>query len=274
MTSTSESGAIGVVVPTLGSRPEYLLENLDSLRRAGECVVVVVRPPSASGIDEGLREHVDLFVDDPGNGLAAAINCGMTAFAPDVAYATWLGDDDRLTGDSLNIAHGALVESGAVAVFGQCQYIDGTGAPLWLNRSGRWAVPLMRFGPQLVPQPGSLFARDAFDRIGQLNEELRWAFDLDLFLRLRDVGTFVYVPTPLAEFRWHEGSLSVGARQGSVDEASRVRRQAHRRPLARTISVVTEPFVRWAIAFAGTRVTARAERIERSRHAEVRDPRQ
>jgi hypothetical protein len=103
-----------------------------------------------------------------------------------------------------------------------------------------------------------------------LNEELRWAFDLDLFLRLRAVGTFTYVPVPLAEFRWHEGSLSVGARQGSVDEASRVRREAHRRPLARAVGVVTEPFVRWAIAFAGKRVTARAEHIDRSRHAEVR----
>jgi GT2 family glycosyltransferase len=269
LTCTSQTGAIGVVVPTLGSRPEYLLENLESLRRAGRCVVAVVRPPSASGIDDGLRERVDLFVDDPGNGLAAAINCGMTALPADVAFATWLGDDDLLTDDSLDIARDALVKSGAVAVFGQCQYIDGTGAPLWLNRSGRWAVPLMRFGPQLVPQPGSLFRRGAFDRVGRLNEELRWAFDLDLFLRLREVGPFTYVPKPLAQFRWHEGSLSVGARQGSVHEASRVRREAHRRPLARAVSVVTEPFVKWAIAFAGKRVTARAERIDRSRQPEV-----
>lgn len=260
---------MGVVVPTLGTRPEYLLENLDSLRRAGTCVIVVVRPPSASAIDEAVRERVDFFVDDPGTGLAAAINRGMAAFPPDVAYLTWLGDDDRLTESSLEIALAALAERDVVAVFGQCQYIDGAGASLWLNRSGRWAVPLMRFGPQLVPQPGSLFRRAAFERVGGLNEDLRWAFDLDLFLRLRAIGKFAYVSTPLAEFRWHEGSLSVGARQGSVDEASRVRREAHRRPLARAVSAVTEPFVKWAITFAGTRVTARAERIERSRHAEV-----
>ena len=91
------------------------------------------------------------------------------------------------------------------------------------------------------------------------HEELRWAFDLDLFLRLRRRGRFTYIGRPLAEFRWHEGSLSVGGRDGSVDEASRVRRQAHG-PVGRVLSRLSEPFVKWAILFAGTRVSARADR--------------
>ena len=261
MSSESPGDGIGIVVPTLGERHDYLRECLESIRRAGECTVAVVRPRSVEQIDDNLGELVDCFVDDPGSGLAAAINRGMQAFGPDVTYLNWLGDDDRLTERSLDIARSALIESGATVAFGQCQYIDGDGRPLWLNRSGRWAVPLMRFGPQMIPQPGSLFERVAFEHVGGLNEGLRWAFDLDLFLRLEDVGPFTYVPRPLAEFRWHEGSLSVGGRAGSVEEASRVRRAAHRRLAARAIGTATEPIVKRAIAFAGTRVSARSARV-------------
>ena len=225
-------------------------------------MIVLVRPLAASDLDESVTGFVDLFVDDPGSGLAAAINSGFVALPSDVEFVTWLGDDDRLTASALTDARAALEHARAVMAFGQCQYIDEAGAPLWLNRSGRWAVPLMRFGPQLVPQPGSLFRRNAFDRIGMLDESLKWAFDLDLFLRLRGQGHFTYVRRPLAEFRWHEGSLSVGARGGSVEEASRVRRGAHG-PVGRAMSTLSEPLVRWAISFAGSRVTARAKRSQR-----------
>ena len=263
MTNANLEGAIGVVVPTLGGRPEYLLENLTSLRRAGDCIIVLVRPQVAADIDDTVREYVDLFVDDPGTGLAAAINRGMATFPPTVRYMTWLGDDDRLSPGALDVAQSALVQDSSVLAFGQCQYIDGAGTPLWLNRSGRWAVQLMRIGPQLVPQPGSLFTRDAFVDVGALDESLRWAFDLDLFLRLRRHGRFTYIGRPLAEFRWHEGSLSVGGRDGSVDEASRVRLKAHGR-VGRVVSRLSEPIVKWAILYAGKRVSARAERATRA----------
>ena len=141
-----------------------------------------------------------------------------------------------------------------VASFGQCQYIDADGLPIWLNRSGRWVVPLMQFGPQLLPQPGSLFDRAGFERVGGLDESLKWAFDLDLFLKLRRHGRLEFVDAPLAEFRWHQGSLSVGSRSGSVNEASLVRRR--HLPLAlRQVSELWEPLLRAVILRAGVRMT-------------------
>ena len=197
---------------------------------------------------------IDAEVDDPGTGLAAAINAGIAALPDDVRFATWLGDDDRLTFGSLELARRALAKPGTVASFGQCQYIDAAGRPIWLNKSGKWAVPLMRFGPQLLPQPGSLFDRTTFEEIGGLDESLKWAFDLDLFLRLRRRGRLEFVNAPLAEFRWHAGSLSVGSRSGSVNEASVVRRR-HFPLVVRRLSDLWEPFVRRLILRAGVRMT-------------------
>lgn len=249
----SDTRDTGVVVPTLGVRPDYLLECVASIRRGGAGHIAVVRP---AGIDLGneIRSMIDTEVDDPGTGLAAAINTGIRSLPEGIRFATWLGDDDRLTAGSLELARAALTAPGAVASFGQCQYIDAGGRPIWLNRSGKWVVPLMKFGPQLLPQPGSLFDRAIFEQIGGLDESLKWAFDLDLFLRFRRRGRLEFVDAPLAEFRWHQGSLSVGSRSGSVNEASLVRRR-HLPIALRRLSALWEPLLRTLILRAGARMT-------------------
>ena len=247
----------GIVVPTLGERPEFIEQCLSSIREGGDCYIIVVRPISASTIDHELNGLVDLIVDDPQRGLASAINEGMSRMPPAVEFVNWLGDDDRLTPGSLAVARQILVENPKVSfVFGSCRYIDSESNQVWMNRSGRFASPLMLVGPQLVPQPGALFRRRDFDRIGGLDTNLKWAFDLDLFLRLRKCGRPRFLGHVLSEFRWHEGSLSVGSRHGSVNEASRVRRSHVPRAVS-VVSVVWEPLVRKIIFFAGSLVSRR-----------------
>ena len=251
-----ESTHVGIVVPTLGTRPDYLQECVTSIREAGEAFIAVVRPRSAT-IEPEVINIVDTVVDDPGIGLSAAINTGIRALPEAVDFVSWLGDDDRLVPDTLRHVVSELERTGAAAVFGQCRYIDGDGRLLWLNKSGRWAVPLMLCGPQLVPQPGSLFRRREFDAFGGLDETRRWAFDLEMFLQLRRrPGGLRYVSRPLAEFRWHEGSLSVGGRAGSVNEASEIRRR-HLKPPLRQMSVLWEPALRRVILWAGERMNRR-----------------
>ena len=256
--SEREQTISAVVVPTLGTRPEFLAECVTSIRAAGSCHLVLVRPSQCS-IDPSVAALVDDEIDDPGRGLAAAINVGMAALPDTVLYATWLGDDDRLTADSLTTAAAAMERESAVFVFGGCRYIDAAGRELWLNASGRWAVPLMRMGPQLIPQPGSLFDRRVFDAIGGLDESWKWAFDLDLFLRLAQRGRMSFVDSTLAEFRWHDGSLSVGGRKGSVTEASKIRRRYLPR-LLRPLSFLWEPLLRRVILLAGERMNRRLHR--------------
>ena len=241
----------------MGDRPEYLEESIASIRRGGDSYILIVRPIKAKSIDENLTDKVDSIIDDPGTGLARAINEGIRNFPAEIQSVSWLGDDDRLTTQSLSKASRTLeIESSAVFVFGQCQYIDGAGNPLWLNKSGKWTELLMLYGPQLIPQPGSLFRRSSFEQVGGLDESLKWAFDLDLFLNLRKVGKFGFLKEPLAEFRWHDGSLSVGSRQGSVDEASKVRRR-HLPQGIKQASVIWEPMLRKIILLAGQRMSKR-----------------
>ena len=247
---------VGIVVPTLGSRAEFLCESVASIRAAGDAVITIVRPPDAH-IDPSVLELVDQVVDDPGTGLAAAINVGIRSLPASTRYVSWLGDDDRLVPGTLAVVAAELERTGAAAVFGQCRYIDETGNELWLNRSGRWASPLMLCGPQLVPQPGSLVRRSDFVAMGGLDEARKWAFDLEMFLQLRRrPGGLRYISQPVAEFRWHDGSLSVGGRLGSVTEASEIRRRHLPSPL-RQASALWEPLLRKVILWAGERMNRR-----------------
>ena len=217
---------IGIVVPTLGRRPEYLLEALKSIRDAGKCFIVIVAPVQADLGKVIDRSFFDELVEDPMQGLVEAINTGVRALPKQIEYFNWLGDDDTLTPNSLRMSSSPLKDDPEiVCVFGMCQYINQDGQPIYKNKSGRFAVPLLKFGPQLIPQPGALFRRTSFNKVGGLDPTYQCAFDLDLLLKLKKIGKFYYIPNQLSSFRWHSDSLSVRSRSVSVHEARKIRQK-------------------------------------------------
>jgi GT2 family glycosyltransferase len=251
------SPEIGVVVPTLGTRPEYLVQCLRSIREAGSSLIHIVIPVSASLPKEISSELYDQVIADPGTGLAGAIHTGLISFPEPVRFINWLGDDDLLKPGSLDVTSQALRDDhNAVLAFGGCDYINSENQVIFTNKSGKYALPLLRIGPQLIPQPGSLFRREAYEQIGGLNSEFKWAFDLDLLIRLSQVGSLKFLNRTLASFRWHDDSLSVGGRDGSVREASLIRKRFLPRWL-KPISELWELPMRSAIKYAGTKVSRR-----------------
>jgi GT2 family glycosyltransferase len=251
------SHEIGIVVPTMGTRPEYLVQCLKSIRLAGTSLIHIVMPDSALLPPEITSDLYDKVIADPGTGLAAAIHTGLIAFPDPVRFINWLGDDDLLKSGSLDILSNALRDApGVVLAYGGCDYINSENQVIFTNKSGKYAVPLLRVGPQLIPQPGSLFRRDAYEKIGGLNPEFKWAFDLDLLIRLSQVGSLKFLNRTLASFRWHDDSLSVGGRDGSVREASRIRKQFLPKWL-QPVSELWELPIRSAVRYAGTKVSRR-----------------
>lgn len=250
----------GIVVPTLGKRPEYLDKCLASIREAGEAYVVLVAPKSFDPSQQKLAGLIDEHIIDPEKGLPEAINSGIASMPTEVTYVNWLGDDDLLTPGAINIARTALEQDTDLSmVFGSCDYIDPNGSRLWTNKSGQWALPLLRFGPDLVPQPGALFRRDAFETVGGLDPRWDWAFDFDLFIKLSKRGKLKFIDETLASFRWHPESLSVEFRAKSVLEASKVR-VSHLPSILRWASGLWEFPVRQATLLAGQRVSKLAHR--------------
>lgn len=248
------SPRVGIVVPTLGSRPDYLRGTLTSLAAQREPTqVVVVGPPNTISL---AREFGALYCPDPG-GLSTAINQGVAALPANVEFVSWLGDDDELTRDSVAATLAVLDKNPrASACFGVCQYVDASGEPVWASRGRQLAPWIARFGPNLIPQPGSLIRRSAWEHVGGLDERLHYAMDLDLFLRLRRFGVIRSTPQTVARFRWHPDSTTVSRRQDSLDEAFNIRKANSRPPARWLVSMAYRPTV-WATLMAARQVEHR-----------------
>lgn len=209
----------------------------------------------------------DLLLEEPTvETLAEKLTTAVNSLPPEIELVGWIGDDDQLKPGMMKRLQ-SLFEHNAdlVLAFGSCEYIDGVGNKLGVNRSGPWALILARLGPFLAPQPGSLFSRKAFDSIGGLDSNFQLAFDFDLFLALSSIGPTKYVPETLASFRWHSESLSVRNRKQSVKEASAVRLK-HASPFLRALLLVTNPFVELLTRIAGMLVSRRlVARLDRSK---------
>lgn len=228
-----------VVVPTLGTRPEWLRACLGSLAaQTRPAEVVVIGPEHATAAREMAAASGAGFQVEAGTGLSAAVNQVWRSATNE--YFTWLGDDDLLTSDSIRRTSTALTQApAAVLAYGHCRVIDAQGRTSFFMRPGRFAPWLMRFGADYLPQPGSLVRASAVRAVGLLDEQLRYAMDLDLFLRLRRLGPFVYLPVELASFRHHPTSLTISNPAPDV-EATRVRAR-YLGPTAQRLDVLWKP---------------------------------
>ena len=213
----------GIVVPTKGDRPQYLAECLKSIQAAGFDVVTIVSPedlvvPDLSGVRINHKS-------DPGQGAAAAINIGLAHLIEEESCdaVAWLGDDDSLMPDSLQESLARLEETGSVAVVGPCHYVDGQGSSIYLAQPRPRDICLLEYWSNRIPQPGALFSSDALVQVGYLDSSLKYAFDQDLFHRLKSLGTISITKSAVAKYRWHSGSLSSSGRIESALESQKLR---------------------------------------------------
>jgi glycosyltransferase involved in cell wall biosynthesis len=249
-----------VILPTLGDRIDSLKETLKSVVTQREDVALtlaVVLPASATEARSLAESYDAVIVDDPKQGISAAINRGLAARTTEQFYA-WIGDDDLFRPGGLATLKSLLDENrDAVLSYGGCEYIDPTGKVLALSNAGRLATFLLPWGPDLIPHPGTMIRLDALERIGGFDVSLRFAMDLDAFLKLRSHGRFVYTRKPVSAFRWHPDSLTVANRLDSSLESESVKRR-HLPRFLRPVSPVWTYPIRWASALAASRINSRA----------------
>lgn len=255
----SKNPIIGIVIPTLGLRQDYLNECIQSARDFGEVYLIVVTPISSLKKSSYFSD-ADKVICEIDSGLPAAINWGFSNLPESIKYISWIGDDDLLaSGAGKKSVEYLEKNENSVMTFGICRYINQNGDLIGLNDFGQLAVPLLRVGPDLIPQPGSIFRREIFNKIGQINTRYRFAFDFDLFIRFSKIGKIKYMNFEVASFRWHSDSKSVATRTKSVLEASEVRR-AHLPVPLKLFSVIWELPVIIATFLAGKWVSVKSRR--------------
>ena len=249
-----------MVVPTLGSRIEFLSQCLTSITSQDTPAdLVVVCPPHAIEARELAEHHAATVIDDPGS-LPKAINVGATQLQPHHDFINWLGDDDLLEPGSLTITTRTLDENpNATVAFGACRYIDQQDKELWISKAGSWAPLILGWGPDLIPQPGMLTRASVWREVEGVDESLTMAFDLDLLLKLKRHGPLINTGTVVSSFRWHATSMTASDRFTNLEESEFVKRRYLTKTQSRLKWLWEKP-VRVATRLASAEVQRRARR--------------
>jgi glycosyltransferase involved in cell wall biosynthesis len=168
---------------------------------------------------------------DVGGGISRAMNHGIEAARG--KYVAHLHSDDYYAGDDvLATVARRFGEEQVDWVFGKVQVLkDGRLLPL--NPLPPFSFRSFAAGRAWVAHPAVFIRRDAFGRVGMFDESLKYAMDVDLWLRLGQVARPATIDRALTIFRDHAGSVSSANKIKARQEEFRVRRRyLSRAPLA------------------------------------------
>lgn len=164
-------------------------------------------------------------------GISQAMNAGIEA-ARGAIVAHLHADDYYAAPDVLEQVARRFDDTGAAWVVGNIQVLrDGRLAPSHAMRPFSYRAYVA--GHATIPHPAVFVRREWFARVGAFDTSLRYAMDIDLWLRLAAVTPPAMLERTLAVFREHAGSLSSANKRKAREEEFAVRRRyARRAPLA------------------------------------------
>ena len=163
-----------------------------------------------AGRCRGIRFH---WVSERDRGQSDAIGKGFRMTGGQIC--SWLNSDDTILLGAL----GKVLETfrrnpEAGLVYGKVHFTDESGGAISEVETGQTDYEGLA-SLNLICQPAAFFRRAAWDAAGGLDEELRYAMDHDLWIRMACRFPMVYRLEPLATYRLH-GESKTGAARHAV----------------------------------------------------------
>ena len=239
----------------------HLVHTLTSIREqtftAWECIVV-----DDGSTDDTVTVAQEFLRADPrfrlihqaNAGPSAARNAGLATVSDPVRMLAFVDGDDLWEPDALERLVEALdADEQAVGVYGLADYIDVEGHPIrpgahpavqrdrrQLGRFDLSAVPddapstfsTLVVSGTIWPAAVALHRRQAVERVGGFDADLRRAEDWELYLRMSRHGHFAPIEHRVAWYRRHESNAtSAEHAQAMAADHARVRNKAWASPL-------------------------------------------
>lgn len=208
--------AVSVVMP-LYNTARHLPEALESVLKQTfvDFEIIAVDDGSTDDTLKVLKEYARqdtriTVISRPNTGIVGALNDGLAAArAPLIARMD--GDDICLPERFAKQVEYLNAHPNCVLVGSQVLLIDPEGQPICEHAQTRFTHAeidrdhLNRGWP--IIHPAIMMRRDAVEKIGRYREEYKWLEDLDLFLRLAEVGELANLPDVLLKYRLHFNSV-------------------------------------------------------------------
>jgi glycosyltransferase involved in cell wall biosynthesis len=232
-----------IIVATLGER-NTLKQTLKSIaiQNITDLEVKIVIPKGKADylkqiVTEANLKNYEIIVDE-GRGLSAAINQGFSTEG-DFEFFGWINDDDELTTNSLSRSINFLISNiNKSAVIGNLGYLSSKSNKIITNKVSKINLIVPKIGPNVIPQPGSLIRKSAFSGQLLLNENYKYAMDLDMWLRILANGQIGIIKESQALMNWHSDSITISNRKKASIEAFQIRYRNAKNIIIKSLVVI------------------------------------
>jgi glycosyltransferase involved in cell wall biosynthesis len=232
-----------IIVATLGERIS-LKQTLKSItsQNIADLEVKIVIPKGKADYLKQIATEVNLknyeLIVDEGRGLSAAINQGFSAEG-DFDFFGWINDDDELTTNSLSRSIKFLISNiNKSAVIGNLGYLSSKSNKIITNKVSKINLIVSKIGPNVIPQPGSLIRKSTLSDQPLLNENYKYAMDLDMWLRILANGQIGIIKESQALMNWHSDSITISNRKKASIEAFQIRYRNAKNILIKSLAVI------------------------------------
>ena len=233
---------VGYVVPTRGTNITGLKESLRSIRQNGPDIRIVVVSPLSQIVEKLCKDFKAELEIESSNGVYAAINQGVRRLSDTCEFFGFVGDDDSLFEYAVRNILISFSDESTGVVYGQVAYVDELGNLQFVNPAYKVAPRLLSWGPCLVPNIGTLIRINLWIDCGGYDESLKYAGDLDFWIRLLKLTKFKAIKYPIGTFCFDNNGLTGGQLKESIKEASLVRRK-HTPVFLRWFRYIYEPIL-------------------------------
>ena len=207
---------VSVLMAVYNGQP-YVREAVESIlgQTLRDFEFIIINDGSTDGSEELLRQYARQdarirLIDRENRGFVPSLNEGLELARGDFVA--------RIDADDVALPHRLEEQAGYLRAHPECVLVGG----FWEMMDGKGrAIRGLRLpvehaeidGHQLhgrtsVPHCVATFRREAQRRVGPYNRAFESAEDLDLWLRLGEVGKLHNIPRVLMRYREHEGSMS------------------------------------------------------------------
>jgi glycosyltransferase involved in cell wall biosynthesis len=211
---------VTIVTPSY-NQGEFLEETVRSVLLQGypDLEFIVIDGGSTDNSVEIIRKYekwLTYWVSEKDHGQAHAINKGLEHASGEIC--AYLNSDDVYLPNALhNIVAFFDKDSEATVAYGDCQIIDESSRliDLWLAPEFDPIELLFRC---YIPQPAT-FWRQSAELVGNFNQEMHFAFDYEMWLRMAAARQeFSHLPLLLAQHRKAEGTKTVSKPESFAGE--------------------------------------------------------
>lgn len=171
------------------------------------------------------EDKIDWWVSEPDKGQSDAINKGFSRSTGGIL--AYLNSDDTYVDNALiNVGEFFKSNSGVDVFYGNAAVIDDKGRKIGVWKTIKYDFHIHLYGCPIILQPSAFWRRRSFFDTGGLDDNLHFAMDGDLWLRMSKSGAkFYYSDIILSNFRVHNQSKSVATKKEQLIESLSVRQR-------------------------------------------------